>query len=394
MEQMIINPTPCEMEIREETTTSSLSSCNSSSYHSFDNSLCQPIAQKSAQSLNRNSLIASAFFYNSEIAKEKCFQKVNRTSADRAQGNNFGWFHDQPAHREILVTWLNQVCAKMQFSGRSLCLTLTLLDCILEILDGKRFEPRLAVLICLTIATKFVEPHEGYLHYRSIFEFFQGKISMQTIAAYENQFFAALNFNAFRPTVYDKLCSFMSEGIFTLAELTDGDHDYDFEKMLKEQEMELLGDAFELLHTPSVNIYSPDKIAAALILIQRKNLKILPWTIHLETITGLSQKHLEDCLASIESIVTENRPFDRNNVLLEEYVKYFESSQELTVENDEPTRKSECFEYTLIDNYDETRESIETSQTHPETSFTGNIEQSKLKDNNANQCFSTKRIKH
>jgi len=394
MAQMILNSTLGEMEIREETTTSSLSSCNASSYQSFDNSLCQQNAQKSAQSLNRNSLIASGFFYNSEIAKEKCFQKVNRTSADRRQGNNLGWFHDQPAHREILVAWLNQVCAKMQFSGRSLCLTLTLLDCISQLLDGKRFEPRLAVLICLTIATKFVEPHEGYLHYRSIFEFFQGKISMQTIAEYENQFFAALNFNAFRTTVYDKLCSFMSEGIFTLAELSDGEHANDFETTLKEREMELLGDVFELLHTPSVNIYSPDRIAAALILIQRKNLKILPWTTHLETITGFSQKHLEDCVASIESIVTENRSFDQNNVLLAEYVKCFESSHQLSEDIDEPTRKSECFEYTLFDNDNETRASNETTPVHPNTSFTGNIEQFKLKSENASRCFSTKRIKH
>lgn len=341
MEDKHNSSTFSEIEIVESREQISPCSMELSRFHPVDNFESQQSVKKSALRYTPDSIITSTAFYNSELVLERFRSEPFGSSKKINKANYIGWFQCQPELRKILVSWVNKICAQMSYSGRSLCLAITLLDCISSVFDKNQLESRLATLVCLCIATKLVESQEQYLPYESIFDFFQTKVEKEKIAATEYQIFAALQYRVYRPTFYDKLCFLMSQGIFTLDELKNTSRGTDFQSALKEQEKKLLNSAFALLQTPQVNVFSPAEIAAALVLLSRRQLGLVSWTSHLASRTGFCQRQLDDCVAVIEAFIARAELSNEDNVLVNEYVRWHELGQTLTSAINNRTNKED-----------------------------------------------------
>lgn len=365
-----------------------------SRFHSVDNFESQQSVKKSALRYSPNPIITSTAFYNSELFLKQLRSEPFGFSKKINKANYIGWFHSQPDLRKILVSWVNKMCAQMSFSGRSLCLAITLLDCISSFFDKNRLEPRLAVLICLCIATKLFESQERFLPYDSIFEFFQTKVTKEQIAATECLVFAALQYKAYRPTFYDKLCLLMSQGIFTLDELTKISHGNDFQSALKEQEKKLLSSAFALLQTPQVNVFSPAEIAAALVLLSRRQLGLVSWTSHLASMTGFCQRQLDDCVAAIEAFIGRAELRNEDNVLVNEYVRWHQLGQTLTSAiNDRTNKEGEGLNRESLAANAEESQCDNLNYASDEASFSGGLGQSEPRDHYQSKRCSLKRLK-
>lgn len=207
------------------------------------------------------------------------------------------WFADDSTRRRNLVSWLDKVCHLHQFSSRTLCLTVALLDHLPAPLGDSHDDICLTALLSLFLASKLTEPQSKFLNPTQIWRFLQGRVSGVQILRQEQTIFLQLGCNVNRVTAFDFLSEFLTQGFITDAELAAATDPRDLDYALERLEVHMLHVTFELLKLPAAARLPADVLAAAVICHERSLIGLEPWSRHLESVTGLSHDDLKDCLA-------------------------------------------------------------------------------------------------
>ena len=277
----------------------SFSSIDTKSSVEFQNLLSQldlPIPKSSP-------MVISHFFTCDKLSYKDTPDFQNNFLAKSKSGVIFhGWFLNQSSNREILVTWLDQVCLKFELSNRSFSLAMHILDKVSGVYNDEEYETRVMMLLCLSIATKMLETPDKCLTLYSICEFFKFKYSMDIIIEMECCVFAAINYNASGNTTLDFLLFFMSRGIFSQFELDCLQNNQSTALKLRSQELQLLKMCSETLKHPFLNAFSPSIVAASLIFILRNIIGFSNWTDSHKCLTSHSVDDLTKCIGLLTDI--------------------------------------------------------------------------------------------
>lgn len=271
-------------------------------------------------------MVISQFFTHKKLSyKDTPDFNIKLMSKPKSKTPFQGWFINQPINREILVTWLDQICLKFRLSNRSISLAMLILDKVSLVYNDEEYETRVMMLLCLSIATKMLETPDKCLSLFSICEFFLFKYSMDTIIEMECCVFAAIDFNASGYTTLDFLLYFMSQGIFSQQELDTLPGVKSAAFKIRSQELQLLNMCFETLKHPFLNAFTPSIVAASLIFITRNILRFKTWTSSHELLTGHSIDDLCECVS----------------LLLDADIDVYRKAVSLSVNN------TMCWQYTL-----------------------------------------------
>lgn len=254
-------------------------------------------------STDPSSMVTSSFFtQNQPSYRDMPDFYPNFLSESKSTSHFHGWFINQPTNREILVTWLDQVCLKFRFSPRSISLAILILDRVSLKYNDQEYETRVMMLLCLSIATKMLEAPTKCLGLYSICEFFDFRYSMDCIIEMECCVFAAINHNACGNTTLDFLLYYLSQGVFSQLELDDLPDNHPSETRLRTHELQLLKMCFETLKLPSLNAFKPSIVAASLITILRSNIGLLSWIDSHRVLTNYSLLDLSECIALLSDV--------------------------------------------------------------------------------------------
>lgn len=216
-----------------------------------------------------------------------------------------GWFHRQPDNRRTLIHWMDKICSQMRFTGSTFALAVLLLDSLSASTNESTLETRLIALVCLTLASKLHEPQNGFLQSESIFDFFDGKFSMENIFRCERFVFAQLQFNLRRSTVYESLCTFFAIGFVTSSELTQLNGRAGKDTQVSQMELMGLELYFRLLVTTETNQFGPKQTAAAILSFLKTQLGLAAWSAALTASTGYCQSDFQDCLAIVDYLLDD-----------------------------------------------------------------------------------------
>ena len=298
---------------------SSMDTKASAEFHNLLNQLDQLVPDPTQ-------MVISQFFTLKKISyKDIPDFNIKHLSKSKSKTPFQGWFINQPINREILVTWLDQICLKFRLSNRSISLAMLILDKVSVLYNDEEYETRVMMLLCLSIATKMLETPDKCLSLFSICEFFLFKYSMDTIIEMECCVFAAIDFNASGYTTLDFLLYFMSQGIFSQQELDTLPGIKSAAFKLRSQELQLLNMCFETLKHPFLNAFTPSIVAASLIFIIRNILGFLTWTRSHQLLTGHSFNDICECAS----------------LLLDVDIDVYRNAVSLSVNN------TMCWQYTL-----------------------------------------------